>query len=584
MKKLLALLLTLTLLATATALVSCGKNDNPTNPPEQSQPGAGGDSTTDGGTTTCGGTTSGNEPEGNEPTGGTGTTEGNEPEGDEPTGGTGTTEGNEPEGDEPTGGTGTTEGDEPGGNEPGTIPHTHVDEDENGFCDDCRSQILTDAEYANVDAFIEYFNNYLKNAGNRSKKDLLTSNTRFDNITYSGSMAIGAQYSSITVYDGISHYIFNDSREGFTIDVDGGIMAILYNNGTYSYSGASSNNIDSTYESGLPSITRNDIILNSDGTLSISDEYMKSLYTEWVNSDVQSAWRFGNRSISYDSLISFLAHSEFETTVIWQNGKMSAYHIVLEGYGTTLYSFDFETSDTQTVVDMTMDQIGMTFTSSFVYVKGENGYATLDAQQNYPNLGYTYDYHARVDVITDLPDFVYNDDLLEAIESSRDLAAIEVALLRKYDGEFTYQSNCQNIYFIVYDEEYETCVVFLHAGNNKYKVAQITNEEYSSASIFCLVSADLENKTLTAIEHCDSERLQAILAEKYAGEYTFDSDGEYEGAIAYDSEYEVYVIFVKFGNVLKCMGCAKAIEDDSIFEIAPLSTVNITTKVITKIQ
>ena len=65
MKKLLALLLTLVLLATA--LVSCGNNDNPpSNNPEQSQPSSNDDSTTDGNETTDGdGTTDGDETDAN---------------------------------------------------------------------------------------------------------------------------------------------------------------------------------------------------------------------------------------------------------------------------------------------------------------------------------------------------------------------------------------------------------------------------------------------------------------------------------------------------------------------------------------
>ncbi len=67
MKKLLALLLTFVLLATA--LVGCGNNDNPPdNEPEQSQSGANGDSTTDSNETVGG----------NETTDGEGTTDGNE--------------------------------------------------------------------------------------------------------------------------------------------------------------------------------------------------------------------------------------------------------------------------------------------------------------------------------------------------------------------------------------------------------------------------------------------------------------------------------------------------------------------------
>ena len=67
MKKLLALLLTFVLLATA--LVGCGNNDNPPdNEPEQSQSGANGDATTDSNETVGG----------NETTDGEGTTDGNE--------------------------------------------------------------------------------------------------------------------------------------------------------------------------------------------------------------------------------------------------------------------------------------------------------------------------------------------------------------------------------------------------------------------------------------------------------------------------------------------------------------------------
>jgi hypothetical protein len=114
------------------------------------------------------------------------------------------------------------------------------------------------------------------------------------------------------------------------------------------------------------------------------------------------------------------------------------------------------------------------------------------------------------------------------------------------------------------------------------------SEGYSSASAYCLASADLTNKTLTAIQHCDSEKMNTIIAEKYAGVYTVTPDGEYEGILVYDSEYDSYIAFGQDSNGWKYLGyiSRKDIngEDEEFLSQIPRATINTETKVITIAQ
>ena len=283
-------------------------------------------------------------------------------------------------------------------------------------------------------------------------------------------------------------------------------------------------------------------------------------------------------SIQYSSLLYWFDYGDFETTVTWQNSKMSEYHIVLSSGGTVVYTFDFETSDTQTTVDMTMMPY---FASHFVYVKGQNGYATLDAEHA-PGTANSGDYHARVDITSDIPDFVYSDALLEAIEDSKSRATAEIAIRQKYAGKFDPPEDCQNYYFVLHDEEYDLYVLFAHAGNNKYSIIQVTDKKYSENSDYCVVSADLTNMTLAVIQHCNAEIIAPALAERYAGVYTVEPEGEYNAILVYDEEYETYAIFGNEGDGWMYYGHIKTVTEE-ILSMVSLATINTTTKVITVI-
>jgi hypothetical protein len=95
----------------------------------------------------------------------------------------------------------------------------------------------------------------------------------------------------------------------------------------------------------------------------------------------------------------------------------------------------------------------------------------------------------------------------------------------------------------------------------------------------CTATIDLSNKTLTVTQHSTKEQINEQIIAKYAGIFTVEPDGEYDGIVAYDSEYDVYVVFVNDDEGWKYYGHAK-VEDPSVLEGMPIATVNTTTKVI----
>ena len=362
----------------------------------------------------------------------------------------------------------------------------------------------------------------------------------------------------------------NDGSELFAVDTENAILYIVYQDGVYNYSYSESKHAHN-HGNTLPLITRDDVSMLADGTLVISDSYMKKLYNAWVESDVPYSWSFGNMTISYAGLVSYFDFSTFDTTVTWVNGKMTEYHISLTAGTTVFYSLDFVTTDAKTTVDMTMHGI---FRSNFVYVKGANSYATLDAYYENPNT--SMDYHARVDIVPGLADFVYSEELLEAIEVATGKANVEQAISQKYNGMFTANDDCT--YLMIYDTEYNVYVVFYNTGSGYAAISLMPNEQIDLYT-GCTATIDLSNKTLTVTQHGTQEQIGEQIIDKYSGVFTVEPEGEYEGIIAYDSEYDVYVVFMNDGSGWKYYGHAK-VDDPSMLEGMPIATVNTTTKVI----
>ena len=420
----------------------------------------------------------------------------------------------------------------------------------------------------------------MNSAHDSNDRDVLGENVKFDNISFTGSLNSNPEnYKTINSYENLTHYVMNDGSELFAVETDDAILYIVYQDGVYNYS-YSKHKHAHAHENTLPLITRDDITILANGTLVISDSYMKSLYRAWIESDIQSTWYFGDMTLSYAGLLSYFDSSTFDTTVTWVDGKMTEYHISLINYTTVFYSLDFVTTDAKTMVDMTMHRI---FRSNFVYVKGANSYATLDAY--YENSTTSMDYHARVDVITGLTDFVYSEELLAAIEVATDKANLEQAISQKYNGMFTANDDCT--YLMIYDTEYNVYVVFYNTGSGYAAISLMANDQVERYT-GCTATVNLTNKTLTAIQHCDAEVMNTIIGEKYAGVYTVTPDGEYEGILVYDSEYDSYIVFLQDSNGWKYLGYISSKdmngEVEEFLSQIPRATINTETKVITIIQ
>lgn len=455
----------------------------------------------------------------------------------------------------------------------------HVDDDGDMVCDVCGRKILSESDYESIDAFVEYFNDYLNGALSRDKRDSITSNVRFENISYSGTLAADNQYKSITSYDGIRYYVSNDGTEYYSVIKEDGRITLVYENGEYYVSNTAPSGKNMDGKCPLPMITRNDITVSVDGKLEISDEYMQRLYTAWIDSDIASSWKIGQMSINYDELTYWMQYSKFSTTVSWDNGVMSAYDIVLESYGRTVYAFNFASDDEMTVVNMRMD-VGRVIESEFKYCKGENGYATLDVKYEYT----AYDrsdetFFARVDVISGVEDFVRTDKFNAAVKEGEKMLNVNVALTEKYSGEFTFDDDCMIL--ACYDEEYDRYVLF-QKSSKTYAMFGILNESVENYQM-CVVAADLNAKTLTIVQHNKTEMLDIELAAKYEGQYTIAPEGDYMGAIAYDDEYETYLVFVNSGNVFVYYGHTKEVNEE-ILAMVPQVTVNTADKVLNIIE
>ena len=124
-------------------------------------------------------------------------------------------------------------------------------------------------------------------------------------------------------------------------------------------------------------------------------------------------------------------------------------------------------------------------------------------------------------------------------------------------------------------EQFRLYVLFIKQSN-KY-IAYTTVTALPASYPACLVSANLTDMTLTATEHHRSEIINALLAEKYAGLYTVEPKGTYEYAVAYDAEYDVYIVFLSYDSAFKYAG---SVADKSLVAGMEIAIVDTVTKII----
>ena len=446
----------------------------------------------------------------------------------------------------------------------------HFDEDNNAVCDYCNKPILSDEDQARVDAFIDKFNKYLENALTNNRSDL-TSNIKFSNISFAGSLAgsMHNPYSSISIFDNVHHYVEENGYEYFDIYVDGGYYTLVLVNGEYKYAGS---NINNSNAEPLPKVRLEDIVVNNDGTISLSNEYLSNLYTKMIYGDVTTTWIFGNQIVAYDRLLApMIDGAKFEIRIKCDdNGNIESYNLTLKDASKTYHSINYSNTNTNVSVTMTIN----TTTSSkieFDYIKGSSATAKVTVTDG----STTHTLNMSV-TVEDLNGFVMSDELKSAINGGQILFDSDVAISKKYSGTYTYVGNCY--YIACYDVDAKIYVVFKQNNHGKYEYINVaTNPDAYNA---CIVTADIANKTLTLSSHNAIEQLESTLISKYAGTFTYAGSYDLGGAIIYDSELQVYVIFIETtdGYVLEDYVTELPPEAEGV---VPLSKINLTTKTIT---
>ena len=393
---------------------------------------------------------------------------------------------------------------------------------------------------------------------------------------------------SIDVYmDGLSCYAadigFEDVvYEYYFIRTSDGLILFKNNNGEYAFGGQEITD-DCQHNNQLPMLTRDDVTLNSNNTITISDNYMKRLYTAWVESDVESSWTAGYYSIDYALIVDLIKNNEsanFNTTLSFaDDGTINAYSIMLSDGENIYYTFDFENSDIKTTVKLSMNT-SWTINSEFVYVKGESGYATFDVEVGREVWQSSYDYQVRVDVLTNIPDFEYDNELKEMIDQAKRSLTLQDAAAEKYAGEFTCEDSCA---IMCYDAELDAYMLFSTNEGEAYQFMGATTLlpnfylEYA-----CFGSVDMNTRTLTVTKHSNDETVTPALLEKYAGTYTINQTTETDSVIVFDVDTERYVIFeyVDEEHVV-CSGVVFCGEEKLYEGVYPVAIADITNKTVT---
>lgn len=446
----------------------------------------------------------------------------------------------------------------------------HFDDDNNAVCDYCNRPILSDEDQARVDAFIDKFNNYLENALTNDRSDL-TSNIKFSNISFAGSLAgsMHNPYSSISIFDNVHHYVEENGYEYFDIYVDGGYYTLVLVDGKYKYAGSNINNSNSEP---LPKVRLEDIVVNNDGTISLSNDYLSNLYTKMIYGDVTTTWIFGNQIVAYDRLlVPMIDGAKFEIRIKCDdNGNIESYNLVLKDASKTYHSIAFSNTSSKLSIDIILDTT-MYSKIEFNYNKISSATANVTIVNN--GVNYTLNMSTSVE---SLNDFVVNDELERAINAGKVLFDTDMTVNKKYSGTFTSSATCPLL--ACYDADSNTYVLFekTHSGQYQYVDVISDPEEYGA----CIVTANVTDKTLTLVSHSKLEQIEDILNTKYSGTFTYT--GSYDhlgGALIYDSELQVYVVFAKTNAGYVFYDYATELPSSA--KDIPLSKINLTTKTIT---
>jgi hypothetical protein len=405
------------------------------------------------------------------------------------------------------------------------------------------------------------------------KENLISSNIKFSNINSSGSINVYInEIVSISVYNNFKHYVYSDGSELFIVQTEQGEYSVSHYNGEYEI-------IDgvvyeqNSYNNPFPMLTRTDVFLNENGTFSISNDYMKTLYRTWFNSNITSTVTFGTYQFNYNILDYWLDYADFVTQFMCNEfGDIVFCNIVLKDDEKEYYNITFDDTELKTDINMIIDA-DIQANMHFVYNKGvnENAEFNLEVVDFYG----THTLFLQTDITSNIVDFVSNIEIDAALKNAKDVFDKIVAMKNKYNHEFTANNTCKLVAY--YDSTYNLYALFEY-NNGKYYYAgtAFTLDDIN----VCIATID-ENNSLTVVEHNSYENINEILTQKYTGYYTINDElNNIDIVLVYDSELNEYIIFVKAGEYFQYSGYIKEVPPEYIDSI-PMGIIDLTNKTIT---
>lgn len=411
----------------------------------------------------------------------------------------------------------------------------HEDEDHNKKCDICEFLMISDEEYAKVKAFLVSFNDYLYNIKTYGSRYSHLNNVKFGNIVVTGTLSnnFDVPYIGISRYENLVHYQFKDQSERFVISNDIGSYIISGYNNNYSYVGCEP--LKQGNFGYFPELTFDDIGFTDEKYIVLSNEYLQALYVALVDSEIQSAWYFGNAYIDYAELIPLMDYSVFNSKIyLDENGNVEHYNISLDCGEKSYYTLSYSTSNAKSIINMYMN-IGRIIVTDFTYMKGDYDSAVF-------NLKYNASTEETLKISTDIhyniKDFVATDKQQAAFNDGHQKFERDFLMKETYGGEFECNCNCELLAY--FDSTIQGYVLFQKNSRGAY-VAQTIVFNLDNLKP-CFVSFDEVSRTITVYSHTPIEQTK-ILSEKYNGRYTLLSDRKPSYLAVLDEEYNLYIIF-----------------------------------------
>ena len=445
---------------------------------------------------------------------------------------------------------------------------SHVDTDLDTYCDYCNEyRIISDEDSAKIDAFIKFFNDYLNNAPH-NQNSILTSNTKFNNVTSSGSMYLREleDLYSLTIYGNIKEHILSNGVNSYTtyiVTTENGEITIEYVDGKYRVVNITEDHNHDHYA--LPLLTRADVdVVN--GHIEIKSDYMKSLFIAMNNAGM-GQYQFDSFSFGYNELIDMFDGVDFVTQIYCTaDGVLTGYDIALTNGVTTFYEAKFENNSEKATVTA-IYYTGRTIYTKYEYIKGKNGSAKFDLVVTYTD-GNIEDLHISTNVTTGLADFVQSQEFNKVLTDAKKQLNNTENIMDKYSGEFTSTDHCPVL--VVYDNEYDVHIAFIFT-NDKYVFYEAFSSLPETFNV-CYATADLSTHKLTAYKHSESEEIFNTLTNKYSGYYTANVNEE--AIVIYDNEYNLFVIFVNGTYGYECYGFVETLPENATYVMGTANTVN----------